>query len=732
MKKLPIFFGFLFCFSCLSFLQAQSLAEISAQKDFALRTPKMQEQLSEQEQKDEQLYPQKQETMLQVNKLPDIKLNEDILRKSVISYDNTPALKKAFDLYRQGNLDEALLLLQEEGSSEAYANIALINLQKGAYSEALKALKKAEELKNTDEEPLYQLIRIWIYAAQNNYSQTEKEYQKLLFITADFEYVYNAKLALATAAFFTKKYKEIAPLLENIYASNPYGISHAAYLIGRVLFNKKAYKEAQTLLTQALIHDNNNYPALLHYGLTQEKLKQFIPAWQSFANILILDSNDKFALNKTKQLSKYLKNRPKAYLFYTKLDELYSKELSLKESPLLRIALFSNTQGQPEAVKEFMFSAGQDFIIEDEKIGTVLSAPTLTPKTIIFNEETSSVDIKNKWGHTEFSTKRPFAVKMQKNGATFLIKEPLTENIFNVNLSDKELKGTLLVLPQEKGMLLINYTMLEDILPGALTNLSKGQKDQNTLQALAIILRTQIVSALNQGRQTLFDLPDNTRTFYYGGINMQSAGNVEAVKQTKNQILVNKETKNPALAQVYQSCSYITATGIKNTEQKINYTFSPLNLFKYMISNPPKDLISAPQDPTQWARIKWLYMIPLKEMQTRLNFAFKELLPAKTDTYGRIEEITFIKGKEAKILPFKEANAALALGTLRSNFFFSIPVNKGKEFLFLGTDTGLGQGLCIDGLVNFSKQEKPFRQTLAYYYPDFEVTDQWQEEKSLL
>ena len=728
MKKIYILFTFLFCFNL---LQAQTLAEITAQKDFVLKTPQATQEEETSPLQEENLPPQ-QETLLQANKLPDIKLNEDILRKSVLAYENNPALKEAFDLYRQGNIEQSLQLLEEETSAEAFANAALIYLQKGSYPQALKAINKAEEFKNNEEDPVYQLIKIWIYAAQNNYSQAEKEYHKLLFLTADFEYVYNAKLALATAAFFAKKYKEIPPLLENIYSSNPYAISHAAYLIGRVLFDKKNYSSAQTLLSQALLHDNNNYSALLHYGLTQEKLKLFIPAWQVFANILILDYQDKFALNKTKQLSKYLKNRPSAYMFYTKLDEIFTKEPSSVQGALVRVGLFSNSEGQLEPVQEFMFNAGEDFIVEDEKIGTVLSAPALTPKTITFNQESRSVDIKNKWGHKEFSTKRPFALKMKKAGAAFLIKEPSTENIFKTNLGDKELKGTLLVIPRETGMYLINYTTLEDILPSALTYFSKGQKDQNTLNALAIILRTQIVSTLAKTTQNLFDLPDNTKDFFYGGINMQSEANINAAQQTQNQILVDRETNKPALVQVYQACSYLTDAGVKNTEQNFDYTFSPLNLFKYMISNPPKDLVSAPQDPTQWARIKWIYMFPVKAMQTRLNFAFKTLVPAKMDSFGRIEEMTFKNENKEKTLPFKEANFVLALGTLRSNFFFYIPVNKAGEYLFLGTDTGLGQGLCIDGLAGFSKQEKPYQEILKYYYPDFEVSDKWQNEKSLL
>lgn len=728
MKKTTLFFTFLFI--C-SLLQAQSLAEITAQKDFVMRAPQTsaQEDLSDTEEQENN--PQ-QSSLLQVNKLPDIKLNEDIVRKSVISYNNNLDLEDAFEAYRSGNIDRTLLLLEDNASAEAYANISLIYLQKGDFTQALKYIDKAMAFENTQEEPIYQLIKIWIYAAQNNYTQTEKEYQKLLFLTADFEYIYNAKLALATAAFFAKKYKQIAPVLESIYSSNPYAISHAAYLIGRVLFNEKSYKSAQTLLSQALIHDNNNYPALVHYGLTQEKLKEFIPAWQSFANILILDPNDKFALDKTKQLSKYLKNRPSAYLFYTKLDEIYTKEPSTTKSELIRIGLFSNKNDSLQSVKEFMFNAGKDFVIEDEKLGIVLSGQAFSPKTIVFNQQTNSVDINNKWGHKEFSTKRPFAIKMQNAGSTFLIKDPITDNIFTTNLSDKELKGTLLVIPNEQGMQLINYTTLEDILPSVLTQFSKGQKNQDTLQALAIILRTQIANTLSKTTNASFDLPDNTKDFYYGGVNMQSAGNIEAVKNTENKILTEQGSNIPALPKIYQSCSYVTAEGIKNTEQKVNYTFSPLNLFKYMISNPPKDLISAPQDPTQWANTKWIYMIPIKEMQTRINLPFKSILPTKMDSYGRIKEMTFKTSNKEQVLPFKEANQILSLGTLRSNFFFYIPVNQSEEYLFLGTDTGLGEGLCVDGLKGFSEQGKSYEETLKYYYPDLEVSDKWQNEKLLL
>ncbi len=83
-------------------------------------------------------------------------------------------------------------------------------------------------------------------------------------------------------------------------------------------------------------------------------------------------------------------------------------------------------------------------------------------------------------------------------------------------------------------------------------------------------------------------------------------------------------------------------------------------------------------------------------------------------------------------MPFKEANQVLALGTLRSDFFFYIPVNKGQEYLFLGTDTGLGEGLCVDGLKGLTEQDKSYMEALKYYYPNLKVSDKWQNKKSLL
>ena len=84
----------------------------------------------------------------------------------------------------------------------------------------------------------------------------------------------------------------------------------------------------------------------------------------------------------------------------------------------------------------------------------------------------------------------------------------------------------------------------------------------------------------------------------------------------------------------------------------------------------------------------------------------------------------FKGSKKTVEIPVDEANFILAQGTLRSPFFTYIPFK--KEVLFIGTDTGKGKGLCIDGADGMARRGYSAKQILNYYYPDFKITDKWQ------
>jgi len=149
-----------------------------------------------------------------------------------------------------------------------------------------------------------------------------------------------------------------------------------------------------------------------------------------------------------------------------------------------------------------------------------------------------------------------------------------------------------------------------------------------------------------------------------------------------------------------------------------------------MFSNPPADLLSAPKDPTQWSEIKWIYAIPIKDIQARLKQNFnigklKYFEVADFSDTGRVLAVRFVGSKKTIELPFKEANFVLSAGTLRSDFFTFIPFK--KEILFIGSDTGNGSGICIAGAIGLAGEQKNADDILNYYYPSYKI-GLWQQK----
>lgn len=684
------------------------------------------------------------QNIMAVNHLPDVKLNDNIITKTVLQYTNYPQLLQADNLYSQGQAQEALNLYAEAARNEglmpeirleAALNALIIHLQRAEYKQALQFSDLSLSL--NPNYPFAQLMRIWIYASQGKIKEAQKEYDQLPFLTAEFEYISSAKLAMAQAYFNANKAEKAMEILQNLYGTDPYVISHAAYLMAKL--SHKDEKSASALVEQALAHDPNNYMAQKYQADIQYKLKQRIPAWQSYASLYILDNGDKTSAKRLKKLSKYLPYAPENYLFYTKLSEIYTKQPSVSNSKQVRVGLFSNYRAQLTPILSFIIMPGTDFTVKDELMGNVISGEAYTPKTITFDKEHKGVHIQNKWGAADFSTKRPFLISLNKEGYSFIVKDAKAENIFAANLGDKELKGSLLVIPVNDGMILVNYTSLEDVMPALLMSMTRGIKTPAALEASALALRTALVWHLSEGGDELFDIPDNSPRVNYGGVNMESRYVRDAAKNTENQVLAEpaKEGDLPLLAQaeIYKSCSWSSENGTKNTQEDRNYNFSPVNLFKYMLSNPPKDLYSAPQDPTLWSSVKWIYLFPFKEIEARLKQKYdvgslKYFEPAQTTPYGRIKTMRFVGAKKSVEVDFGEANFIIAAGTLRSPFFTFVPFK--KDILVLGSDSGAGKGLCIDGAFGMARDGKTADEIIKYYYPDLEITEKWQIRKSLL
>ena len=662
-----------------------------------------------------------------VSRLPDIKLNEEVLTKTIFTYTVPQEFEQENELFLRGSAAQALQFLTAKENPSSQAEAALILLQRRDYKNAQIALDKA--LKTEPQEPIYNLLQVWLYAAQGEVKKAQNTYNNMLFLTADFEYLASGKLALAQAYFDKGKFKEAGTILQDIYSNDPYKISHAIYLIARIYFKNGNKKAAKTLFEQALLHDESNYMPQLYLARAQYKLKEYISSWQSYASLFILDGKNKEAAKYLQKLSKHIKGDPQDYLFYSRLNEMYIKNAETSENAPLKIGLYSAPSGVLTDITGFTFSTSSPYSIRDDKRGFILKADAFVAKNIIFDKENKGVHIQNKWGTYDFSTKNPFVIELENKKLSMLIKDPKADNIFATNLGDKELIGSLLVIPTDKGMQLINITSLEETVAPLLTTALRGVRQQAVLEAMAIAIRTRLYNLVNLTEDFDFTIPDNVPEFNFGGNNMVSFLAQKAATATKNQVLMDTDNEL-ALAKIYKACGTVSEDGIKNTKTKIDFMPSALNIFKYMFSNPPADLLSAPKDPTAWSETKWIYSIPLKDIQTRLkqNYNIGKLKYFEVSDFsdtGRILSVRFVGTKGNAELPFKEANFVLSANTLRSNFFTFIPFK--NEVLFIGSDTGLGSGICIAGAIGLASQNKSAKNILEYYYPSYKI-GLWQQK----
>ena len=662
----------------------------------------------------------------------DSKLNETVLHQTVLDYTLPPEIADVAQKCVQGDTDECYFSFKtfENASdpkvaSAANLELAVMSLQRGLVKQAVKYADAA--CRYNPDDPFAELTRGWILLSSGKYKKARQSFQNLLYLTADFEYVSSAKLGTALAWYLDGKKEQAATELQYLYTSNPYAISFVSYMLGRIASEmKSARKLAPVFLQQALSHDERNYAAVELFAKLSEKDKDNLRAWQYYSTLYSLDPENKDLAKKIAKYAKKLGDKSVDYLFYLRLEQPIVHEMISTPSEKVKMALYANREQVPQELQAFSLMSSGTMRVEDEKLGTVLRAPSYIEKTIVFNPETGGVDFQNAKGHVEFSAKRPFTVSLENADRTLLVRNATAKNIFAADLSDKELKGALIVIPTPTGIKLVNEVNAEDLIPALLATQVQDVTHESALQALAVVFRSALLKAVADHQDEPYHITDNDVHFQFKGINLIFKKLLDASKES------SKIRLTEAQAGAYADCGVLTADSLENSAYKPGYVFSPANVSKYILSNPPADLYSRPQDPTRWSGVKWMYLYDGKEIQNRIAVKqnigkLRALTPTSFTPTGRILSMRFegSKGSYEAKTP-QEVAFILSAGTMRSNLFDAVPLYKGKNIksvLVRGYDTGLGYGLCLQGADGLAKQGADYMAIIKYYFPEARILD---------
>lgn len=661
----------------------------------------------------------------------DSKLNETLLHKTVLDYSLPPEIAQAAQACAQGEEDCYFSFKTFENASDpkvaAAANLelAVLALQRGLVKQALAHIEKAGQLNPTD--PFTELTRGWILLSAGKYKKAHETFDHLLYLSADLEYVSSAKLGGALALYLSGHKDKAAEQLQYLYVSNPYAISFVSYMLGRIASETKgAQKMAPVFLQQSLAHDEKNYAAAELFAQLSEKEKDNLRSWQYYATLYSLDPQNPVLAAKIKKYAKELGDKSIDYLFYLRLEQPIVHEMKSVPSPRVKMALYANHRQVPQELQQISVMAAGTFTISDDTRGEILKVPSYIEKKIEFNPQTKGVDFKNARGQVEFSALRPFTLTLSNADKTLLVKSARAQNIFAADLSDKELKGRLTVLPTPTGFTLINDVPAEDLLPALLASRVQELTQEPALEALAVVLRSALLQAVQARSNEPYHITDNDEQFHFKGVNLIFKTLLDASRNTSRLRLTE------AAAGAYQNCGVVTADNILNTQDKPAYQFSPANVSKYLLSNPPADLVSRPQDPTQWSGIKWVYWLEGQDIERRISYitpigSLRAMTPTRLSPNGRILAMRFEGSKaDYEATDPQEIAFILSAGTMRSNFFDLVPLYKGNRIVHVlvrGYDTGLGEGLCLRGAEGLAKQGRDYAGIIKYYFPEARILD---------
>ncbi len=655
----------------------------------------------------------------------DSKLNEVTLHKTVMDYALPPEIEAAARTCTQGQEDCYFTFKTFENSADkkiaaaANTELAILALQRGMVKQALAHIAKAGEL--APEDPFVELTHGWLLLSAGKYKKARETFDHLLYLSADFEYVSSAKLGAALAWYFGGNKEKAAEQLQYLYVSNPYTISFVSYMLGRIASQTKAAKKmAPVFLQQALSHDEKNYAAAELFAKLSEKDKDKLRAWQYYATLYSLDPQNKELAAKIEKYAQDFGNKSIDYLFYLRLEQPIVHEMKSTPSDVVKMALYANRNQVPQELQKATVMASGTVQIWDEKRGEITKVPSYIEKIVEFNPQTKGVDFKNSKGQVEFSAAYPFRLSLENKLKTLLVKNALTENIFAADLSDKELKGSLWVIPGDNGFLLVNEVYAEDLIPALLAAQVQDVTHPAALKSLAVVLRSSLAQAVQDNQTEPYHITDNDVRFQFKGINLIFKTLLEASQ-------ASREVRLTRAAAAYANCGVVTADTVANTEQKPAYVFSPANVSKYLLSNPPVDLFSRPQDPTQWSGIKWMYLFDAKAIEKRISYVanigkLRALTPTQLSPNGRILSMRFEGSKAVyEATTPQEIAFLLSAGTMRSNFFDLVPLYKGKNIfavLVRGYDSGLGEGLCLRGAEGLAKAGTDYKGIIKYYFPE--------------
>lgn len=290
-----------------------------------------------------------------------------------------------------------------------------------------------------------------------------------------------------------------------------------------------------------------------------------------------------------------------------------------------------------------------------------------------------------------------------------LIKEKNREGAFKIKClypktSTRLYKGGLLIKPEGSHLKLINKVSMEQYLVGVIESESGNYESKEYYKVQAVISRTYALKNRNKFIHEGFMLTDLTNCQVYKGKMYKNPKILEAVRETKNLVLVDDEM------------NYITAAYYSNSGgQTVN---------SEDVWNKPLSYLKSIKDPYSKGKRNYTWTKTIDKNDWLSYLEKKHNFPIQ-DSAATAEALSFQQMNRRKY--YVDWKYHILLTDIRKDWrlkstFFNV-IDKGNEILLEGKGFGHGVGLSQEGAMQMCDLGFEFLDVLLFYYTQAHLID---------
>jgi SpoIID/LytB domain protein len=663
--------------------------------------------------------------------------------------------------FLQGRYDDAasgwryLETLGAEGW-EPEANEALSARDAGEPEKAVPLWIRATLVPGVD--GFYWNQRAWAELAVGRRRDARRDFLKAIDRSSTTSTQTEADLGLGLAAILDDKPRGAMDPLRRAALSGPYGIAMSAQLTAEAAFKLRDKQTALTYLRQAVATDPYDRDALRELTDLLDRIGDNRGAWLAARQELSLDPDDDDARRIMKRNSRFIIGDPDSAsgarrIALPELDPTDTDAPLPEKSPDIRVGLYGAPDGRPATITRCYLMSNSKFKVTSPAYGTLRGDGVPgTQWSVEYRRESGVVEVRNASGNILFVSKQPFSVVPDGPRGTVLLKSAKIADSVGVDVGDREVRGSVEVIPNPWGFRLVEKVPLELYLYGVVSVALPEGSAPAAYDAQAVVARTAAAWAMGHHASTLedFSLLDDLSVQKTIGVSGELRDGAAAVRRTEGMILAKDglvayapqhddsggRTEDGAAAGVPDAADLVS---VPDSASNTPLWSTPLGLERFVHEPPPDGLYSDAAPAPTASAARWMRLIDASDLRDRvdkrrrLGPLLNVVVTGRTDT-GRVKSLKVVGTRgELEFKGFPAIQELLSPGSLRSALFTLQPLYRGRKLSRLmvwGAGTGSGLGFSRAGAMGQAALGIRWRRILAHYFPKYEIQDLYHPPKA--